>query len=311
MKIAVMGAGAMGGYIGGRLAQAGRDVTFIARGAHLEAIRQNGLQVQGPAGTFTVERASATDDPEEVGPVDLILFCVKSYDVLQAARMSRPLLGPKTVVIPIQNGFQHIEVLGRELGTDRVLGGVSLISADKAAPGVVQHNKAGDSLEFGEIEGGHSPRCQVVEQALAVEGLNVRACPNILERMWWKFAAYSGVGVFCIVRGNRGVVWQTAEAKALYRQAIAEAVTIAQAKSIALEDSVPDEHVAILDAFPPEWKPSELVAVEEGRPLELESLQGALCAIGREVGVPTPINDVVYACLKPYLDGPPQLARAP
>lgn len=309
MKIAVMGAGAMGGYIGGRLAQTGRDVTFVARGDHLQAIRENGLQVHGPDGIFVVNGASATDDPVEVGPVDLVLFCVKSYDVAQAAKTARPMIGPETVVIPIQNGIGHIEVLGQVLGEDRVLGGVSLISANKAAPGVVRHNQAGNSIEFGEIEGGQSSRCEMVEKMLAVEGLNIRAHPNILERMWWKFAAYSGVGVFCVARGDRGMVWQTVETKALYRQAVAEAVAIAQARGVPLPDSVPDEHVAILDSFPPEWEPSELVAIQVGRPLELEALQGALCAMGREVGVPTPINDVVYACLKPYLDGPPQ--RAP
>ena len=300
-----MGAGAMGGYIGGRLAQAGRDVTFIARGVHLQAIREKGLQIHGPDGVFKVERASATDDPVEVGPVDLVLFCVKSYDVLVAAKMARPMVGPETVVIPIQNGIDHIEILGQVLGEERVLGGVSLISANKAAPGVVRHNKAGDSIEFGEIRGGLSRRCRDVERALAVEGLNVRAKPNILERMWWKLAAYSGVGVFCLVRADRGIIWQTAQTKALYHAAVAEAVSVAQARGIALADSVPDEHISMLDSFPPEWEPSELVAIQVGRPLELEALQGALSSMGREAGVPTPINDVVYACLKPYADGPP------
>jgi 2-dehydropantoate 2-reductase len=129
--------------------------------------------------------------------------------------------------------------------------------------------------------------------------------------MWWKFAAYSGVGVFCLVRGDRGTVWQTTETKALYRQAVSEAVAVARATGVALLDSIPDEHVAILDTFPREWEPSELVAIQAGRPLELEALQGTLCAMGREVGVPTPINDVVYACLKPYVDGPPQPERTP
>jgi 2-dehydropantoate 2-reductase len=305
MKIAVMGAGAMGGYIGGRLAQAGLDVTFIARGEHLAAIRAKGLQVDGPDGTFTIERASATDDPAEIGPVGLVLFCVKSYDVLVAAKMAQPMVGPETVVIPIQNGIGHIEILCQELDEGRVLGGLSLISADRTGPGVVQHNKAGNSIEFGEIGGGFSHRCREVEQALAVEGLHVSAHPNILERMWWKLAAYSGVGVFCLVRGDRGVIWQSAETKALYHQAVAEAVAVAQVRGIPLADSVPEEHISILDSFPPEWEPSELVAIQVGRPLELEALQGAICSMGREAGVPTPINDVVYACLKPYIDGWP------
>jgi 2-dehydropantoate 2-reductase len=121
--------------------------------------------------------------------------------------------------------------------------------------------------------------------------------------MWWKLAAYSGVGVFCVVRSDKEVIWATPETKTLYRQAIAEAVTIAQAMDIPLADSVPDEHIAILDTLPPRWKPSMVVALEQGRRLELDSIQGALCTIGREVGVPTPINDFTYSCLKPYICG--------
>jgi 2-dehydropantoate 2-reductase len=305
-KIAIMGSGAMGGYIGGRLAQAGRDVTFIDRGHHLQAIRQNGLHIQSPVGDFLIKPIKVTDDPAEVGPVDLILFCVKSYDVLPAAEMLQPMMGPQTVIIPVQNGIGHVEKIGNVLGAEHVLGGVSLVMGDVAEPGIVQHYLAPDTLEFGEIKGGHSSRCDRIEQVLAVSGFMATACPNIIERMWWKLAAYSGAGVFCVVRGDRGVIWATPETKALYRQAIVEAVTVAQARNIPLAASVPDEHIAILDTFPPQWKPSELVALEGGHPLELDPIHGALCAIGKEVGVPTPINDFIYSCLKPYINGAPQ-----
>jgi 2-dehydropantoate 2-reductase len=213
MKIAVMGAGGMGGYIGGRLAQAGRNVTFIGRRPHLQAIQQNGLQVQSPAGDFLIHPASATDDPAEVGPADLILFCVKSHDVSDAAEMLRPMMKPETVVVPVQNGIDHIEQIGAVLGAEHVLGGVSLIAAEIAAPGIIQHSPAPDTLEFGEIGGGHSSRCELIEKTLAVPGFKASACPNIVERMWWKLAAYSGAGVFCVVRGNRGVLWATPETK--------------------------------------------------------------------------------------------------
>jgi 2-dehydropantoate 2-reductase len=303
MKIVIMGSGAMGGYIGGRLAQAGRDVTFIDRGHHLQAMRQNGLQLQSPAGDFLIKPIKATDDPAEIGPVDLIFFCVKSYDVLPAAEMLQPMMGPLTVIIPIQNGIGHVEKIASVLGAEHVLGGMSLIMGTVAEPGIVQHYLAPDTLEFGEIKGGHSSRCDRIERVLAVSGFKATVCPNIVERMWWKLAAYSGVGVFCVVRGDKGMIWAASETKALYRQAIAEAVTVAQAKDIPLADSVPDEHIAILDPLPPQWKPSMLVALEQGHRLELDSIQGALCAIGREVGVPTPINDFTYCCLKPYICG--------
>ena len=305
-KIAVMGAGGMGGYIGGRLAQAGRDVTFIARGQHLQAMQQKGLQVQSSVGDFVIKPVKATEDPAEVGPVDLILFCVKDYDVLEAAEMLQPMMVPGTVIIPVQNGIGHIEQIGHVLGAEHVLGGVSLISGKITAPGVIQHNLGSDTLEFGEIKGGQSSCCDRIEQILAVNSFKATACPNIVERMWWKLAAYAGVGVFCVVRGDKSVIWATPETKALYRQAIAEAVTLAQAMNIPLKHSVPDEHIAILDTFPLHWKPSMLVALEGGHPLELDPTQGALCAIGREVGVPTPINDFIYGCLKPYINGNPQ-----
>jgi 2-dehydropantoate 2-reductase len=301
-----MGAGALGGYIGGRLVQAGRDVTLIARGQHLGAMQQKGLQVQSPDGDFVIKPVKATDDPAEVGPVDLILLCVKSYDVLNAAEMLRPMMGAQTVIIPVQNGIEHIETIGNVLGAEHVLGGVSLISGQVVAPGTIQHNLGPDTLEFGEIKGGHSSRCDRIEQILDVNGFKAAACPNIVEKMWWKLAAYSGVGVFCLVRGDRGVIWAVPETKALYRRAIAEAVTLAQAMNVPLAASVPDEHIAILDTFAPQWKPSELVALEDGYPLELDPIQGALCAIGKEVGVPTPINDFIYSCLKPYINGTPQ-----
>ena len=303
MKIAVIGSGAMGGYIGGRLAQAGRDVTFIDKGQHLNAIRQNGLRVNSPSGDFLIKPIKATDNPAEIGPVDLIFFCVRSYDVSSAAEMLRPMMGPQTAIIPIQNGIGHVEKIGDVLGAEYVLGGVSLIMGHVAEPGIVQHYPAPDSLEFGEVKGGHSPRCDRIEEVLAVSGFEAAACPNIVERMWWKLAAYSGVGVFCIVRADKGMIWAIPETKALYRQAIAEAVAVAQAKGIPLAASVPDEHIAILDPLQSQWKPSMLVALEEGHPLELDAIQGALCAIGREVGVPTPINDFTYACLKPYIRG--------
>lgn len=298
-----MGTGAMGGYIGGCLAKAGRDVTFIDKGHHLRIIREEGLQINSPAGDFLIKPVNAMDDPAEIGPIDLIFFCVKSYHVEPAAKMVRPLMGPQTAVIPVQNGIGHVEKMGSILGTEHVLGGISLIMSHVSEPGIVQHFSSPDKIEFGEIEGGHSSRCDKIEEVLAVDGFEAAACPNIVERMWWKLAAYSGVGVFCVVRGDKGMIWAVPETKALYRQAIVEAVSVAQAKGISLADSVPDEHIAILDSVPPEWKPSMLAALEDGHPLELDSIQGALSAIGREVGVPTPINDIVYSCLKPYIWG--------
>ena len=172
-----------------------------------------------------------------------------------------------------------------------------------------QHNMAPNTLEFGEIDGSDSARCQAIQQTLAVDGFNANIQFNIVERMWWKLAAYSGGGVFCVVRSNKSGIWATLETKELYRQAISEAVNVAQARNIPLAASVPEEVIAQTDNFPPKWKPSLLVALEQGHRLELEAINGTISRIGKEVGVPTPINDFIYACLKPYIDGTPQPAN--
>jgi 2-dehydropantoate 2-reductase len=162
MKIAIMGTGGMGGYLGGRLAHAGRDVTFIARGRQLEAIRQHGLQVKSAPGNFLVQPARATDDPAEVGPVDLILFCVKTYEVAPAAEAIRPMVGPQTAIIPVLNGVKHIERLGAGLGPAHVLGGLAGITAHVAAPGVIEQIGVHNLLEFGEMGGGLSERGETI-----------------------------------------------------------------------------------------------------------------------------------------------------
>ena len=143
----------------------------------------------------------------------------------------------------------------------------------------------------------------MVHKVLKVDGVKAVHSTNIIERMWWKLAVYSGAGVFCVSRGIKDLVWATPETKELYRQAIAETVTLAKTKGILLPAPVPDEHIAILDNFTSEWKPSMLVVLEQGHPLELEYLHGTICAMGRESGLHTPINDYIYACLKPYVDG--------
>jgi 2-dehydropantoate 2-reductase len=303
MKIAVVGSGGMGGYLGGRLAQAGRDVTFIARGQHLQTIRHNGLQVQSPAGSFVIKPAKATNDPAEVGPVDLILLCVKSYDVLEATQMMQPMVGAQTAIIPVQNGIDHIETLGAILDAAHVMGGVGRISAHVASPGVIQHNESPGILEFGELSGGLTTRCETIKQTLAVDGFEVFARPNIAERMWWKFAGMCGGGVFCVTRGSRRLVW-IPEVRELCRQTIAEVVAVARAKGIPLSDSVPDEKVRLWDNHS-EFKPSMLVDLERNRRLELEVLNGAVSRFGKALGMPTPVNDFIYACLKPYVNGLP------
>lgn len=304
MRIAIMGTGGMGGYIGGRLAEAGRDVVFIARGEHLKTIQQKGLRVISPSGDFVIEPAQATNKPEDIGQVDLVLFCVKSYDAVEGANLIKPIIGSKTAILPVLNGIDHIEMLNEICGVGHVLGGVAVIVANIQAPGVIKH-LAYHSLTFGEQDGRISERCQEIRRALSVDGIEAEIVPNILERMWLKFSAMcGGGGVFAVMRGNKEMIFGYEETRALIRQAIAEGVRVAQAKGFNLPDSFPDEIISgTARDTPPDYKPSLLVDLERGKRLEVEALNGSLSRYGKDMGIPTPVNDFIYACLKPYANG--------
>ena len=202
MKIAIMGAGGIGGYLGGNLVKAGRSVAFIARGAQLSALRNNGLVIESSNTNLSLSNLCATDNPAEIGPVDLILFCVKSYDVKEAAIACMPMMGPHTVVIPILNGVSHLETLQNNFGPSHLLGGFSLIGSNVRSPGVIKHYSS-KALTFGEIQGGFSSRVKEIEEVLRVPGIVAKAVPDILEKMWWKFAMFCGLSVFCVIRGGQ------------------------------------------------------------------------------------------------------------
>lgn len=304
MKIAVMGAGGLGGYLGGWLAHTGQDVVFLARGERLRVLRERDLHVRMKDQDFVVAPVVATDNPAAVGPVDLVLFCVKTYDVVEAATRIAPLIGAQTAVLPVQNGVSHIKHLQSAVGAEAVLGGMTLIGAHSTAPGIVESMGTSNRLEFGEIGGGISVRCAAIEAVFRQAGIEAQAVPNIEERLWWKFVAICGAGLFAVLRAPKSQVWATPEVRDMVRQAIAEAVAVAHATGIPLGDALPDTVVTMIGSnFPPHYKPSMLVDLEEGRRLELEAWNGALSRLGKEVGVPTPVNDFIYACLKPYVDG--------
>ena len=303
MKIGIMGAGGIGGYIGGRLAQAGCDVVFIARGDHLTAMQQSGLRVESPEGDFEINPIQATDNPQSIGEVDLILFSVKSYDVVQAATVCQPLIGQHTVILPVLNGVIHIEQLGELIGIEHVLGGFVILGANISKPGVINHYSS-NSITFGEISGAISERCTKIQQVMSVPGIQPKVVPNITENMWWKFAMICGFGVFSVMRGDKQTIFGFAETRLLIHQAVSEVVLVAQAKGIPLEDSVPDEILtAIADTAPPHTKPSMLLDLERGKRLEVKALNGTVSRFGKQVGIPTPVNDFIFACLQPYMNG--------
>jgi len=302
MKIAIMGTGGIGGYFGGSLAHAGLDVTFIARGQHLQAIREHGLQVQSPNGDFVIKPAKATDNPAEIGDVDVILFCVKAYDVEQATELMRPLIGAQTVILPVLNGIDHIEKLSVLVGADHVLGGMVACGAHIVAPGVIHHTSF-NTITFGEMRGSTSTRCEAIQSAFTVHGIQMVAVPDVLRSLWQKLTNLSGLGVCSVVRGGYIVVRSTPETLELVRQATQETVTLAHAKGIAVPDTMPADLVKLFREAPWDFKPSMLVDLERGRRLEVEWLNGAVSRLGKELGVPTPVNDFIYASLKPWANG--------
>ena len=299
-----MGTGGLGGYVGGRLARAGNDVAFIARGARLEALRRKGLEVRSVAESFRLPEVWATHDPAEIGAVDLVILSVKSYDVVSAAEAMRPLLGPETVIVPVLNGVDHMRVVREALGAEHVLGGLISMTAHVVAPGVVERLGEHGIFEFGEPTGGLSPRVEALQPVLDIDGVHGKPSASITEGMWQKFAFICGANVCCVVRGNKETVWRgMPETGGLIRQLMVEVVAVAKAFGVGLTDSAVGASMDLLSGIAPHFKPSMLVGLERGERIELEALNGAVVRYGREVGVATPANEFVYASLKPHVDG--------
>ena len=306
MKIAVMGAGAIGGYFGGRLAQAGFDVIFIARGAHLAAIRENGLKVLSPLGDFTIHPATVTDDPAEVGPVDVILFMVKNYDTLQAAEQIRPLVGSDTAIIPFQNGVEARAMLSNVLGARHVLGGVAFIPASIQEPGVIKHNAELAKLVFGEFDKQITPRAVAFLDALEKAGVAGEIPADISMVLWSKLMFLTSISAInCITRQPIGLVQSDEETIALYMDALREVAAVAAAHGVSLGEEAIANNMALAQSFPPNNKTSMFQDLEAGRRLEIDYLSGAVVRLGREKGIETPIHRTAWVAIKPWINGPP------
>jgi len=301
MKIAIFGTGAVGGYFGIRLAQAGEDVTFIARGRHLQAIQENGLRLESISGDFTVQPAKATDDPARVGPVDLVILGVKAWQIPEAAEAMKPLIGPQTMVLPLENGISAASELEAVLGREHVLGGLCQISALIAAPGVIQHVGIDPIVTFGELDNRPTARVESVRQALAkCQGVTVQVAADIHVALWRKFmfiVAVGGVGAATRqpIGGSRSVP----ETRRLLQGSLEEVAALARAKDIPLPETAVKETLARIDAIPPNTYASMQNDIMNGRPSELESQVGTVVRLGGEQDVPTPINEFLYAVLLP------------
>ncbi len=300
MRIAVLGAGGVGGYFGARLAQAGEEVTFIARGRHLEAIRAHGLRVESALGDVTISPARATDRPEDVGPVDLVLVAVKTWQVPDAAARARPLVGPDTAVLPLENGVEAADQAAAALGREHVLGGVCQIVSFVAGPGVVRHAGLKPHVELGELDRKPSERAERIRAAFARAGVSVRVAPDIHAALWRKLvfiASLSGVGA--VTRAPAGVVRAVPDVRRMLEAAMHEVATVARARGVAVPDETVAETLAFVDRLPPEATASMQRDLVEGRPSELEAQNGAVVRLGAAAGVPTPVHAFLYASLLP------------
>lgn len=304
MRIGVFGAGAVGAYFGGRLAEAGEEVTFIARGAHLDAIRRDGLRVESPNGDIHIQPARATDDPSEAGPVDYLLFAVKLFDTEKTAEACRPMVGPDTTVVCLQNGVESEEAIGRILGAEHVMGGTVYIASVIAAPGLVRQTGSFARMIFGEMDGRRSERGAVLEAACKKAGIDVTFSESVETEIWMKFVVLVALsGVTTVTRRPVGVLRADPDTRALFRNAIGEAIAVGRAHGVALPDDALDRQMAVVDGWPHDMVASMLHDLNAGKRMELDYFSGAVCRLGRAGDVPTPVHDVLYAALKPYKEG--------
>ncbi|HLN60630.1 MAG TPA: ketopantoate reductase family protein [Symbiobacteriaceae bacterium] len=298
MRIAIMGSGATGTYYGAKLARAGYDVLFVARGAHLDALQTKGLSVVGQE-EFHLPHVQATNAPAAVGPVDLILFCVKAYDTDEAARLIQPLVGPETVVLPIQNGVDNVERIGSLIGPEHLIGGLCRISVDIPQPGTVRLNSPFKEIIFGEMNGSPSARTAAIARMLERAEIPHKLSGDIRKEIWNKFTFITAMsGITGATRLPIGPIREVAEAYDLYGKIAAEVVAVGRAEGVDLDRHLPDELMAQGRALAAGLKASLLVDLERGRRTEVETLQGAVVRLGRKHGIPTPVTDVIYALLK-------------
>ena len=306
MKIVVMGSGGVGGYFGARLAANGADVTFIARGEHLAALRRDGLKVLSANGDLTVKPVKATDDPASVGHADLVMIAVKLWSTDDAARTIAPMMGPNSAVVSWQNGVVAEDILIKHYGKERVIGGVSNIAALIEAPGVIRHNGTMARLIFAELNGKPSKRIDAFAALCKQANIDHVVSDDINRAIWQKFiflASFSGVT--CATRLSIGPIRTDPETRAMLKAALGEVVAIGRAKGVSLPDDQVEQSLTWADNLPPTMVASMLGDLNRGNRLELPWLSGNVVKLGEELGVATPVHKFIFTVLKLHADGKP------
>lgn len=305
VRIVVMGSGGTGGYFGAKLARAGEDVTFVARGAHLAALRAGGLRIKSVVeGDWSV-RAPAVERLDGVPPADVVLFCVKSFDTEEAAALVRPVVGPETGVLSIQNGVDNEDKLERVLGTGHVLGGAARVFSTIEAPGVVAHTFGGH-LVFGEMDGRETARARALLAACQRAAIPAELVADVTRALWEKYVFLTThAGLTALTRCPAGVLRAIPEVRELYRRVATELIAIGRAAGVKLDDGVFEQGMKLLDTVAPNAFTSLHYDLTHGKRLELEALHGHAVRLAERHRVPAPTVFAVYAALLPYRDGAP------
>jgi 2-dehydropantoate 2-reductase len=305
MRFAVMGSGGVGGLYGGRLAHAGYDVSFVARGQHLSAMQERGLLIESEQnGNILLPHVSVTHDPATIGVVDFVVIAVKLWDTEAAARAIRPLVGPDTAVVSLQNGVLKDDILRRELGAPPVMGGVAYVATCIARPGVIKQTGTMQRCVVGEYDGRRSARAERLLEALLGAGLQAELSPDIRRTLWEKYVFLVGLsGVTATMRATLGPVREHPQARAFLLDLMRETVAVGRACGVNLPEDYADQRLAFADGLPADMTSSMHHDLERGNPLEVAWLSGGVVQLGREVGVATPANRAVWDILALHANG--------
>ena len=300
MRIAIMATGAVGGYFGARLQAAGHEVVFIARGAALAAIRADGLIVNSVHGDLHLRHVTVTDDPATAGPVDIVLFAVKLWDTEKAAELTQPMLGPDTRVITLQNGVDSYERIAPIVGAERAIPGVTYVVSVIDRPGVIKQTSPFQSIICGTHDGRADAPLRAFVDAAKAAAIAITLSDNIERDVWQKYIFLTGTsGATAVTRNPMGQVLADPDTRALFHNIMRETLAVGRAKGVALDAGFADERMAFADKnLVPTMKASMANDLDRGNRLELDWLAGKVSRLGRELGVPTPVNDTIYAALK-------------